>query len=338
RFAGPVIGITGSVGKTSTKDLTLAAMSASRRTWANERSLNNDFGLPTTVLNTPVDTQVMIVEMGMRGPGEIARLCRIAQPTIGVVTRVAEAHSGLLGGLDGVANAKAELLESLPAAGTAILNHDDARVAAMASRTDAAVLRFGAQAGADVRVSGIRLDAFARPSFEVATPWGSVAVTLGFSGAHMALNAAAALACVGVVGGDIAAGAAALAALQPSERRMAVLTTSSGGVLIDDSYNANPTSMRAGLDALAALTADDKIAVVGLMAEIDDPRTEHRAIAEYARQRGISVIAVGTDLYGFEPVDDPLAAVGPIAHGRAVLVKGSLVAGLGAVAAALAQA
>ena len=337
RFTGAVVGITGSVGKTSTKDLTRAALAASKRTWANDASLNNDFGLPTTLLNTPDEAEVMIVEMGMRGFGEIARLCRIAQPSIGIVTRVAEAHSERLGGIDGVARAKAELLESLPADGTAILNGDDARVSAMAAVTSAAVVRFGTQPSADVCIHGIRLDAAARPSFEVATPWGNASVRLGFSGAHMAMNAAAALACVGVVCGDLLAGAAALAELRPGNRRMNVVTTPSGGILIDDSYNANPTSMRAGLDALAEVPARRRVAVVGVMAEIDDPQAEHRAITAYAAERGIEVLPVGTDYYGINPVADPVAALGSLTDGVAVLVKGSLVAGLGVVAAALAQ-
>ena len=131
RFGGTIIGVTGSVGKTSTKDLAWAALAASRRTWANERSFNNDQGLPSTVLNAPDDTEVMVLEMGMRGFGEIARLCNIAPPHIGVVTRVAEAHSDRVGGLDGVARAKAELVQALPANGVAVLNADDPRVLAM---------------------------------------------------------------------------------------------------------------------------------------------------------------------------------------------------------------
>ena len=125
RIDGPVVGITGSVGKTTTKDLAVAAIGASRSVHANARSFNNDQGLPTTILATPPGTDVLVVEMGMRGPGEIARLCAIAEPQIGVVTRVAEAHGDLLGGIDGVARAKGELIAALPADGTAILNADD---------------------------------------------------------------------------------------------------------------------------------------------------------------------------------------------------------------------
>jgi UDP-N-acetylmuramoyl-tripeptide--D-alanyl-D-alanine ligase len=330
-----VIGITGSVGKTSTKDLAWAALGASRRTWANERSFNNEQGLPTTLLNTPDGTEVLVLEMGMRGFGEIAALCRIAAPTIGVVTRVAEAHSDRVGGIDGVARAKAELIAALPAAGTAILNADDQRVRAMASLTDASVVFCGEADDADVRVTDVRLDELARASFTLRSPWGSVPVRLGISGRHMAANAAAALACVGVVGGDLGAGAAALAEVGLTAMRMDVRRTASGALVLDDSYNANPTSMRAALDALVALPARRRVAVLGLMAEISDAADEHLAVAAYARSLGVEVMAFGTDLYGTVPVDDPVATLGSLAGGDVVLVKGSRVVGLEVVASAL---
>ncbi|MEO5899936.1 MAG: UDP-N-acetylmuramoyl-tripeptide--D-alanyl-D-alanine ligase [Ilumatobacteraceae bacterium] len=327
-FAGTVIGITGSVGKTSTKDLALAALSASRTAHANERSFNNDQGLPTTILNTPDGTAVLVVEMGMRGPGEIARLCDIAAPHIGVVTRVAEAHGDLVGGIEGVARAKAELVAALPADGAAVLNADDARVRAMAGRSEAPVVTFGESATADVHIDGVVLDELARPSFTARTPWGTVEVRLGVSGRHMALNAAAALACVGVVGGDVAAGAAALAGVGLSPMRMQLVRTASGGLIINDCYNANPTSMRAAFATLADLPARRRVALLGMMAEIADAAAEHEAILADALERGIEVIPVGTDLYGIAPTDDPVAAVGSIAGGDALLVKGSRVVGL----------
>ncbi len=274
-FGGPVIGITGSVGKTSTKDLAWSALGASRRTWANERSFNNDQGLPTTILNAPGDTEVMVLEMGMRGFGEIARLCDVAAPTIGVVTRVAEAHSDRLGGIEGVARAKAELVRALPQDGLAILNADDARVRAMVTETGAASLFFGESDDADVHVVSVVLDDLARASFTAHTPWGSVDVRLGVSGRHMVSNAAAALACVGAVGGDLQAGAAALADVGLTAMRMEIRRATSGGLVLNDSYNANPTSMRAALDALAALPVARRVAVLGLMAEISDPTAEH---------------------------------------------------------------
>jgi UDP-N-acetylmuramoyl-tripeptide--D-alanyl-D-alanine ligase len=334
-FDGTVIGITGSVGKTSTKDFAAVAVAAGgSRTWANERSFNNDQGLPTTLLNAPDGTEVMVLEMGMRGFGEIERLCSIAQPQIGIVTRVAEAHGDRVGGIDGVARAKAELVLSLPASGTAILNADDERVAAMRSLTDATVITVGV-GDADVRIESLLVDHLVRPAFRLCTPWGDVDVRLGVSGAHMAHNAAAALACVGVIGGDLRAAAAALARSELSAMRMAIIETAAGATVIDDSYNANPTSMRAALDALAALPARRRFAVLGVMAEITDAAAEHQAIAAYAGVRDIQIIAVGTALYGLEPVDDPVAALGSLSPGDAVLVKGSRVAGLERVAQAL---
>lgn len=334
-FHGPVIGITGSVGKTSTKDMAAAAIGAGSRTWANERSFNNDQGLPTTLLNAPDGTEVLVLEMGMRGFGEIERLCRIAEPVVGVVTNVGEAHGDRVGGRDGVAQAKAELVRALPAGGLAILNGDDDRVRAMAGETTASVLLFGTTPGCDVRVSRVQLDDLGRAAFRVDTPWGASDVRLAVTGGHMALNAAAALACVGAVGGDLAAAAGALAAVQLTAMRMHLERTVRGALVLDDSYNANPTSMRAALDALAALPARRRIAVLGVMAEIVDAGREHRAIAEYANERAITVVAVGTDLYGVDPVDDAVAAVGDLGDGDAVLVKGSRVAALDAVAAAL---
>ncbi|MEY4606440.1 MAG: UDP-N-acetylmuramoyl-tripeptide--D-alanyl-D-alanine ligase [Actinomycetota bacterium] len=342
RFHGSVVGITGSVGKTSTKDLTRAAVGAGRRTWASERSFNNEQGLPTTVLNTPTDAEVMVLEMGMRGHGEITALCDIAAPGVGVVTRVAEAHSDRVGGIEGVARAKSELVRALPATGTAVLNADDHRVAAMAGLTSAQVVTFGTQSSADVCVSGIVVDVEARPSFTVRTPWGTAEVRLALRGAHMALNAAAALAVAGVIGVDLVEAATALSDVAPGEMRMNVRRAGSGAVVLDDSYNANPTSMRAALDALVALPATRRIAVVGVMAEIADAEREHRQVAAYAAERGVVVMPVGTDLYGISPVVDAdsvaealAAAFGSLAAGDAVLVKGSRVAGLDRVAAVL---
>ena len=332
-----IIGITGSVGKTSTKDLAWAALAASRRTWANERSFNNDQGLPTTLLNAPDDTEVMVLEMGMRGFGEIARLCRIAAPRIGVVTRVAEAHSDRVGGIDGVAKAKVELIEALPADGVAVLNGDDPRVRAMRGRGGGSALLFGEGADVDVRITDVVLDELARASFTLHTPWGSVPVQLGVSGRHMALNAAAALACVGVLGADLEAGAAALADVSLTAMRMEVVRTTSGAIVLNDCYNANPTSMRAAIDALAALPATRRVAVVGVMAEISDPELEHPAIVRYAEERGVEVVATGTALYGIEPVADAADVLWSLAGGDAVLVKASRAAGLERVAARIVE-
>ncbi len=327
-FAGTVVGITGSVGKTSTKDLAWAAVGAGRRTVGNVKSFNNDFGLPTTLLNAPDDTEVLILEMGMRGRGEIARLCAIAAPTVGIVTRVAEAHSDLLGGVDGVAEAKSELVVALPPTATAILNADDPRVAAMARRAACRVVTYGTSPAADVRVGTIALDGELRPHITASTPWGTVQATVGLRGEHMAVNAGAALALAGVLGVDLHDAAAALAGVDGGPRRMSIVTAAGGGVILDDSYNANPTSMLAGLHALLRIPARRRVALLGVMAEIADAQALHRGIASFCAEHDIELVPSGTNLYGVEPAADPLERVGSVAAGEAVLVKGSLVAGM----------
>jgi len=183
-----------------------------------------------------------------------------------------------------------------------------------------------------VRIDAVELDGLARPSFTVHTPWSTHRVRLGVSGRHMAMNAAAALACVGAVGGDVAAGAAALEAVHLTAMRMEVVRTASGARVLNDCYNANPTSMRAAIDALVDLPAQRRVAVIGVMAEISDAPAEHVSIARYAAERGVEVIAVGTELYGIAPLGDPSAALGSLAGGDAVLVKASRAAGLERVA------
>jgi UDP-N-acetylmuramoyl-tripeptide--D-alanyl-D-alanine ligase len=332
-----VVGITGSVGKTSTKDLLAAALASTLRTAASPRSFNNEQGLPVTILDSPDDTEVMVLEMGMRGLGEIARLCAVARPSVGVVTVVGAAHTAQLGGIEGVARAKGELVEALEPTGVAVLNADDARVRAMAARTAARILTYGAALDADVHVDAVRLDDRARPRFTVRTPWGTTDVELAVSGAHMALNAAAAIAAAGTLGVAVDVAAAALATATVSEGRMQVVLTAPGGaVVVNDAYNANPTSVVAALDALAAMPARRRVAVLGLMAEIDDPPAGHRLVAAHAARLGIEVVAVAVDLYGVTPVENPIRALGPLGPGDVVLVKGSLVAGLQPVAERLA--
>lgn len=330
-----VVGVTGSVGKTTTKDLLAVALGASRRATVNPASFNNDQGLPVTILGAPDDTEVLVVEMGMRGFGEIARLCEIARPDVGVVTAVGDAHTERVGGIDGVARAKSELVTSLGPDGVAVLNADDERVAAMAGRAPGDVVTYGAAVDAIVRVSAVEVDELARARFRVESPWGRVDVALSVSGVHMVSNAAAALAVTGAVGADLAAAAEALARAELSTMRMQTERAASGAVIVNDAYNANPTSMRAALETLARMAATRRAAVVGLMAELDDPGAAHREMAELARELGIELIPTGTDLYGVDPVDDPVGALGALTVGDVVLVKASRVAALERIAAAL---
>ncbi len=338
RVPDRVVGITGSVGKTSVKDLTRAVLATRWRTAANDKSFNNDQGLPTTILNAPDDSEALVLEMGMRGFGEIARLCDVGRPTVGVVTRIAAAHTGRVGGIEGVARAKAELVAALAPTGCAVLNADDPYALAMASLTEARVITFGRDSG-DVRVEGLRLDDEARARFTLATPWGSTTVALAVSGEHMAVNAAAAAAVGLVLDVALADIGGALHAARLSPWRMEMLRSRAGGFVLNDAYNANPASIRAAVATLLALPASRRIAVLGLMAELDDPATEHRTLAAEITAAGIELIAVGTDLYGVAPVDSVAAVgvVGSVGPGCAVLVKGSRVAALERVAALIAS-
>ena len=325
-----VVAVTGSVGKTSTKDLVASALGVAFKTHANENSFNNDFGLPTTILNAPDETQALVLEMGMRGFGEISRLCAVANPQIGIVTVVANAHTERVGSIEGVARAKRELIEALPKSGTAILNRDDERVWAMRDATEATVLSYGTSVYADVRMSSCTIDDRGCATASVVSPWGEVELKMQVAGRHMVQNALAALCAAGVLGIDLNLAAAAVSVAKISESRMQMRKLQNGVTVIDDSYNANPASMRAALETLASLSAKRKIAFCGLMAELAEPEKEHTAIREYAAQLGIELVAVNTDLYGvdavsFDQVKDQLTKLN---REDAALVKGSKVTGL----------
>ena len=325
-----VVGVTGSVGKTTTKEFIVAALADSKRVTANIRSYNNEQGLPITILNAPIDTQVLVLEMGMRGFGQIADLCRIARPSVGVVTRVGHAHTELVGGLDGVATAKGELIEALPPQGMAILNADDSRVLAMKSRSSAPVLTYGEASISDVRIEGLRLDELGRARFAIMTPSGRADVSLRVPGRHMASNAAAAIAVGEAIGIALDSMVAGLAEGAGMDRRMEMRRTSTGTLLLDDCYNANPTSMSAALETLVEIPARRHVAIVGLMAELDEPAALHAEMRTWAEEHGVQLIAVATDLYGVEAVDIDTAVdrALQLTHEDVLLIKGSRVAGL----------
>ena len=336
RLTGPVVGITGSVGKTSTKDLVVAALGEAFRAHASVRSFNNEIGVPLTLLNAPEDAQVTVVEMGARGLGHVAELCEVARPTVGVVTTVAAAHTEEFGDVETIAVAKGELIEALPADGLAVLNGDVELVSAMRARTDADVLLFGRGEQNDVRIVDVRIDDELRTEVALDSPWGRFEITPPTRGGHLAPNVAAASTValwLGVTPEQVVAGLEG-AALSPW--RMEVLVAPTGATIINDSYNANPTSMRGALDSLAALRQPRKVAVLGYMAELGATEaSEHRSIADYARKVGAELIAVGTSLYGVEPASDAVAMIGELDDSVAVLVKGSRAAGLEVVADAL---
>jgi len=335
-ITAPVVGITGSVGKTSVKDLARSVLARRGPVHASHRSFNNEIGVPLTLLGTPDDASSVIVEMGARREGDIGDLCAVARPDIGVLTTVAAAHTGVFGSLEAVARTKGELFAALPAEGCAVVNVDVPEVVAQAARTRARTLTFG-DAG-EVRARDVVLDDGLRPAFRLESPWGRAEVRLGVRGAHMVANALAA-ASVGLVLDvtidDVAAG---LSEAGLSPWRMELATAPSGLRVLNDAYNANPASMVAALDALAALEADRRVAVLGYMAELGgDAPGEHRRVAEHAEALGVELLAVGTDLYGVASLDADAAAeaLADRGAGEAVLVKGSRVAGLEVLAARL---
>lgn len=355
-----VVALTGSVGKTTTKDLTAAAVGAERRTVAAQGSFNNELGVPLTCLAARADTEVLVAEVGSRGLGDIAALMPVVQPDVGIVTAVAAAHLQMFGDVDTVARAKAELIEALPDEGTAILNADDPRVAAMASRTDAAVLTCGRRVGADVTARDVQLDRLARVRFRAVTPWGEADVRVPLAGEHHVTNALAALATAGVIGVDVAAAATALADAPVSPWRSEVVEAD-GVVLLNDAYNANPSSTQAALTTLVGIgrPAQGRTwAVLGPMAELGEAsRADHEAVGRLCADLGVDRLVVvgggdarsvvegarggGMSAGRLYAVDDAAAALDlldrEVATGDVVLVKASRVGGLEAVAAGLLQ-
>jgi UDP-N-acetylmuramoyl-tripeptide--D-alanyl-D-alanine ligase len=290
-----VVGITGSQGKTSTKDMLAAVLSSAGPTIATIGNLNNELGVPITILRIDATTRFLDLEMGARHVGEIATLTNLVAPDIAVVLNVGEAHLGEFGSREAIARTKSELVQGLAPGGTAILNVDDPRVMAMRSLTDGPVLTFGRSDHADVQVRDLTLDELGRPSFTLRTADASARVVLPLIGAHLALNASAAAAAALVAGVPLDAIAAALATASLTKWRMERHHLAGGATLINDSYNANPHSTRAALDALASIHGTRRIAVLGEMGELgDDSEAEHRAIGEYAASRADVVVAIGT--------------------------------------------
>ena len=288
------------------------------------------------MLGAPADAAHVVVEMGARSEGDIADLAGLARPDVGVLTTVADAHTGSFGFLEVVARTKGELFDGLPPDGCAVVHADVPEALAQADRARCPVLTFGDRG--EVRAQDVRLDDVLRPTFRLESPWGRVEVKLDARGVHMVANALAA-AAVGLVEGvgldDVATG---LAEARLSPWRMEVVTGSSGCTVVNDAYNANPTSTMAALDALAALPEGGRrIAVLGVMAELGDHGpAAHAAVAGHAADLGVEVLAAGTDLYGVDGLKDTDAAITvlgerALGQGDAVLVKGSRVAGLEAV-------
>ncbi|GHE41292.1 UDP-N-acetylmuramoyl-tripeptide--D-alanyl-D-alanine ligase [Streptomyces longispororuber] len=343
-----VVGVTGSRGKTSTKDLLAAVVSSTAPTVATTGSLNNELGVPLTMLRTTPATRFLVLEMGVRRIGDLTELTGLVAPDIGVVLNVGRAHLSHLGSREAIARAKGELVRGLAPGGTAVLSADDPRVAAMRALTDGPVLTFGRAEHADVRVRDVVLDRLARPSFTLRTAAARAPVTLPLVGAHQALNAAAVAAAGLAAGVPLDAAAAALPTVSLSKWRLELRTLAGGATLLDDSFNADPDSARAALDALAAVEGERRIAVLGRMLELGDAdEAEHRAVGAYAASRADVVVAVGArpladgaaeQAVAVEVADNAAAVAwlrGRLTAGDVVLVKASRGARLDEVAAEL---
>ncbi|SEF51293.1 UDP-N-acetylmuramoyl-tripeptide--D-alanyl-D-alanine ligase [Thermomonospora echinospora] len=356
-----VVGVTGSAGKTSTKDLIAQVLERHGPTVAAKGSFNNEIGHPLTVLRADSGTRHLVLEMGARGVGHIAYLCRIAPPRIGAVLNVGSAHIGEFGGREMIAKAKGELVEALPPDGAAVLNADDPLVRAMAARTDAEVVTFGRAADADVRAVDESLDDRGRARFTLVTPQGAVPVALRLHGSHAVGNALAAAAVALRAGMAPEAIAAALSQAGPVSRwRMEVEERPDGVTIVNDAYNANPESMRAALDAVAHMARaaggeGRAFAALGEMAELGARSVaEHEKIGQHVARSGFAgLVAVGAAaaplLDGARQVgswtgecvqvDDVGAAVTALSERLrprdVVLVKGSRVAGMERVAQGL---
>ncbi|WP_371529669.1 UDP-N-acetylmuramoyl-tripeptide--D-alanyl-D-alanine ligase [Streptomyces sp. NBC_01283] len=358
RLGATLVALTGSVGKTSSKDLLAQVLRSKAPTVFTPGSLNNEIGLPLTALSATDETQFLVLEMGARGIGHIRYLTGLTPPKIGLVLNVGTAHIGEFGGREQIAVAKGELVESLPADGTAVLNADDPLVRAMASRTKARVLLFGESADADVRAENVRLTEIGQPAFTLHTPSGCGDVTLRLYGEHHVSNALAAAAVAHELGMSADEIARALSEAGTLSRwRMEVTERPDGVTVVNDAYNANPESMRAALRALAAMAKGRRTwAVLGHMAELgDEGLAEHDAVGRLAVRLNVSkLVAVGgreaswlqlgaynEGSWGEESVhvSDAQAAIdllrSELRPGDVVLVKASRSVGLERVATAL---
>ncbi|WP_042383643.1 UDP-N-acetylmuramoyl-tripeptide--D-alanyl-D-alanine ligase [Streptacidiphilus melanogenes] len=296
-----VVALTGSTGKTSTKDLIAQVLGDQGTCVFTEGSFNNEIGFPLTALKARQDTEFLVLEMGARGKGHIAELCAITRPKVGLVINVGTAHLGEFGSREGIAQAKGELVEALPEDGVAVLNGDDPLVRGMAPRTRARVVYYGEAEDATVRAADVRFDQLQRASFTLSTPTGSAPVALKLYGEHHVSNALAAAAVATVCGLGVERIAAALSeAGSLSKWRMELTERSDGVTVINDAYNANPDSMRAALRALAAIggrgpEARRTWAVLGEMRELgEESLAEHDAVGRLAVRLNIAtLVAVG---------------------------------------------
>ncbi len=330
RSEAKVVAVVGSAGKTTTKDVLGALCSPHAKTVWADRSLNNEVGLPLTVLRLEPDTEILVTEMGMRGLGQVAALCEIARPHVAVISHIGPEHLELLGTVERVAQANAEVVAALSPDGTAVVPSDAPELEPFLARDDVTIRRFSgddvemADGGARFRVDGREIE-----------------LELPFTQRHHALNTLAALHAYAALGLPLERASEGAAGIRLSPWRGEELPLAGGGFVVNDAYNANPDSMRAALEHLAERGADRRrVAILGEMAELGLESDEyHHAIGALAAELGIEVLGVGEAARGYKPVEwvagasaVPTAARSFLRPGDAVLVKASRAVGLEGIA------
>ena len=343
KHAASVVAVTGSVGKTTTKEMIAAVLGPKYTVLKSEANFNNEIGLPMTLFQLSKSHSVVVLEMAMRGPGEIGWLADVARPRIGVITNVGLSHIERLGSAEGIAVAKAELLEYLPPDGLAVLNVDDGAFGFLRDKCPCRVVAFGESPSADVRATNVRVLPDGRAAGVVVTPKGAAELELAALGRHNIWNALAAIAVALEMGVALEEAKAALEALNPPAMRSNVVKSPSGYVVVNDAYNAGPASMAGALRTLGAMQGGRRIAVLGDMLELGDQAdAAHLDIGRIVAAEGIDElitvgrlgrrIADGAVEHGLSPArirsSDNSSEVaadlkGQLRPGDIVLVKGS---------------
>lgn len=287
QFKQPLVAVTGNSGKTTVKEMLAALLSAHfGQVLATRGNLNNDLGVPLTLLKLQPVHRAAVIELGANHVGEIDYLAGLAQPDLGIITNVTGAHLGEFGSMEAIARTKGELLDHLSPQGCAILNADDPFYADWRQRARCSVLSFGIGRG-EVRAEAVQLDALGNPSFSAVTPWGQVDMQLQLPGRHTVANALAAMAVAGHLGVPLAVQARALSCLQPVPGRLHRINAWGDALLLDDSYNASPGAVKSAIDLLSLLPGKRFLAL-GALGELGEAADRiHRELGEYARQKQI---------------------------------------------------
>lgn len=353
QFHIPVVGVTGSNGKTTTKELIGAILTQLGPTLVTRGNLNNHIGVPLTLLELRKEHRYAVIEMGANHLGEIAHLASLAEPTVGIVTNAGAAHLEGFGSLDGVATGKGEMFQALPVEGVAVVNADDKYAAQWRDMSTAdRILTFGFEQPADFMAHKVREVSGAngfRIDFDLVTPDGTIPATLPLAGLHNLRNALGAAAAACAAGTEIEQIASGLGAMKTVSGRLELKPAINGAFIVDDSYNANPSSLKAGLDAMRGSFSGSRWLILGEMKELGDASNElHAEVGRYARQAGIErLLAIGegsrfsVEAFGpggrwFADIDALIReAKSSLTSGVAVLIKGSRANRLERVSAAL---